>query len=86
MVSGDTTTNKKPHPEPLLLASRTLQLMASDCLYVGDAEIDIQAGKAAGMFTVAAAYGYIAQPEVVPGWRADAVIQHPRELRRWLRA
>ena len=84
LVSGDTAANKKPHPEPLLLASRALQVTASECLYVGDAETDIRAGKAAGMFTVAAAYGYIAEPEEVSGWCADAVIEHPGELRRWL--
>jgi len=83
MVSGDTTAHQKPHPEPLLAASRAMRVMAAECLFVGDAEIDIQAGKAAGMFTVAAAYGYIEQPEQVPGWRADAVIQDPLELRRW---
>jgi len=86
MVSGDTTAHTKPHPEPLLAASRALQVQAADCLYVGDSQIDIQAGKAAGMFTVAAAYGYIEQPESVPGWHADAVIQGPLELRRWFTA
>ena len=45
-----------------------------------------KAGKAAGMFTVAAAYGYIERPESVTGWHADAVIQEPLELRRWFTA
>jgi phosphoglycolate phosphatase len=86
MVSGDTTEYSKPHPQPLLTASRALRVETHDCLYVGDAEIDIKAGKAAGMFTVAAAYGYIERPESVTGWHADAVIQEPLELRRWFTA
>ncbi len=83
VVSGDTTEHSKPHPEPLLAASRALQVDTSACLFVGDAEIDIRAGKAAGMFTVAAAYGYIEQRDSVDRWCADAVIQAPLELRRW---
>jgi len=83
MVSGDSTAHTKPHPEPLLAASRALQVQAADCLFVGDSWIDIEAGRAAGMFTVAAAYGYIDQPEKVSRWQADAVIQGPLELRRW---
>lgn len=86
LVSGDTTAHIKPHPAPLLAASRALQVDTSACLFVGDAEIDIRAGKAAGMYTVAAAYGYIEPHDDVERWRADAVIQAPHELRRWFGA
>lgn len=65
VISGDTTPHAKPHPEPLLEAARRLQLLPSQCIYVGDDERDIRAGKAAGMPTVAARYGYL-------GYGADA--------------
>jgi N-acetyl-D-muramate 6-phosphate phosphatase len=58
IISGDTTPHAKPHPEPLLEAARRLGLPPFQCLYVGDDERDIAAGRAAGMPTVAARYGY----------------------------
>ncbi|MGP1681038.1 MAG: HAD-IA family hydrolase, partial [Giesbergeria sp.] len=58
-ISGDTTPHAKPHPAPLLEAARRLNLAAAQCLYVGDDERDIVAGRAAGMPTVAANYGYL---------------------------
>jgi len=84
IVSGDSTTHSKPHPEPLLHASRLLGLAPDACIYVGDAERDVRAGGAARMFTVVAAYGYIEDRARIAAWRADAVIEHPRELLRWL--
>ncbi|MCI0653337.1 MAG: phosphoglycolate phosphatase, partial [Methylococcaceae bacterium] len=58
LISGDTTRNKKPHPEPLLEACRRIGMQPAECLYIGDAAKDIQAGTAAGMTTLAATYGY----------------------------
>ena len=84
VVSGDTTPYLKPHPQPLLEAASRLQLLPRQCVYVGDDERDIQAGKAAGMKTVAATYGYLghqAQPE---NWGADAMIDSPGQLLKWL--
>ena len=43
IVSGDTTTNRKPHPEPMLLACKQAGSDPHECLYVGDAERDIDA-------------------------------------------
>lgn len=80
VVSGDTTPHPKPHPAPLLEAARRLGLNAADCLYVGDDERDIQAGRAAGMPTVAASYGYLGHHADVSGWGADAVIDSPAGL------
>ena len=57
VVSGDTTPHAKPHPEPLLEASRRLGIRPADCVYVGDDLRDIQAGRAAGMATVVAGWG-----------------------------
>jgi phosphoglycolate phosphatase len=80
VVSGDSLPQRKPHPAPLLLAAQELRLSPAQCVYVGDAARDIEAGQAAGMRTVAAAWGYI-RPEAQPStWGADAVVRHPREL------
>lgn len=85
-VGGDTTPHTKPHPEPLLHAARQAGFDPAQCLYAGDDERDIQAGKAAGMATVAAAYGYCA-PGAPAGWAADAIADHPGDLwpiiQRW---
>jgi phosphoglycolate phosphatase len=80
VVSGDTTPHAKPHPAPLLEAARLLGLPPQDCWYVGDDERDIVAGKAAGMVTVAANYGYLGVETEVLQWGADFVIHHPDEL------
>jgi 2-phosphoglycolate phosphatase len=80
IVGGDTTPFSKPHPEPLLEAARRLGVTPELCLYVGDDERDILAGKAAGMGTVAATYGYLGSAADVGAWQADAQINSPAEL------
>lgn len=80
VVSGDTTPHSKPHPEPLLFAARSLGVLPAQCLYVGDDERDIQAGKAAGMATVAATYGYLGSQTDTSRWAADAEINSPTQL------
>jgi len=80
IVSGDTTQNKKPHPEPLFHACEIAQVDPKQCIYVGDAERDIEAGRAAGMKTVAALFGYIQDHDDPDSWDADYYIQHPSEL------
>ena len=72
-VGGDTTPHAKPHPAPLLHAADIAGFDPSHCLYVGDDERDIQAGQAAGMATLVAAYGYGAEAQDVETWRANAV-------------
>ncbi len=79
IVSGDTTAHTKPHPEPLLYAARMLGLSPADCVYVGDDHRDIVAGRAAGMQTIAAAWGYCGESPPTQ-WQADLVVQHPRDL------
>jgi 2-phosphoglycolate phosphatase len=80
VVSGDTLPERKPHPGPLLHAAAIMGVNAEQAMYVGDADRDITAGKAAGMATVAAAYGFV-PPGVDPDlWAADHKIQHPSEL------
>lgn len=85
IVSGDTTPHSKPHPAPLLEAARQLGLTPDRCVYVGDDERDIVAGRAAGMPTVAAAYGYLGAMADTQGWKADATIVSPGALLNLLR-
>lgn len=80
IVSGDTTPHAKPHPAPLIEAARRMGIAPERCLYVGDDERDIVAGRAAGMPTVAAAYGYLGSAPDAAGWQADAVISSPMAL------
>jgi 2-phosphoglycolate phosphatase len=79
IVSGDTTPFTKPHPAPLLHAAELLDIPASECIYVGDDLRDMAAGQAAGMHTVAAAWGYCGRSEPTQ-WQADVVLAEPREL------
>jgi N-acetyl-D-muramate 6-phosphate phosphatase len=84
LVSGDTTAHAKPHPAPLLEAARQLGVVPEACVYVGDDERDIVGGKAAGMHTVAATYGYLGQQTDVEAWKADAAINSPLALLKLL--
>lgn len=80
LVSGDTTPHTKPHPAPLLEAARRIGVDPSACMYVGDDHRDILAGRAAGMATVAACYGYLGRPADPHQWGADAAIKSPLDL------
>lgn len=80
LVSGDTTPHTKPHPAPLLEAARRIGVDPATCVYVGDDERDILAGRAAGMATVAATYGYLGTGSHPDHWGADAAIKSPLEL------
>jgi phosphoglycolate phosphatase len=79
-IGGDTTPFAKPHPEPLLHAARLAGVDPRRCVYVGDDARDVEAGRAAGMATVAAAYGFCGDDEPPGQWGADALIAHPRDL------
>ncbi|CAM8664199.1 Gph Predicted phosphatases [Comamonadaceae bacterium] len=80
VISGDTTPHAKPHPEPLLEAARRLALEPAQCVYVGDDERDILAARAAGMYSVAASYGYLGVKSETAEWGADAEIKSPAQL------
>lgn len=80
LVSGDTCTHPKPHPEPLLHAARISGVDAQNCLYLGDDKRDIDAGRAAGMKTLIALFGYIDPKADLKTWQADAAIAAPLEL------
>lgn len=83
-VSGDTLAQRKPHPAPLLFACEQAGVPPRRAVYVGDASRDIQAGQAAGMLTIAAAYGYIVPGDDPASWKADAVVAEAKELAKIL--
>ena len=82
LLGGDSLPLKKPDPAPMLHTCMVLNLAASECLYVGDHERDIMAGKSAGMDTAAALWGYIHADQDPAAWGADFLISQPRGLQR----
>ncbi len=84
IVGGDTTGHTKPHPAPLLEAARRLGVAPEACLYVGDDARDILAGRAAGMATAVAAWGYLGHSGEFRHWGADLVLSAPGELLKQL--
>jgi phosphoglycolate phosphatase len=80
VIGGDTLEQRKPHPLPLQVAAERLGVNCNNCIYVGDDERDIVAGKAAEMKTLVAAYGYIEDAASIGAWQADGIIDHPHEL------
>ena len=80
VVSGDTCGKAKPDPAPMLYACAQIGVPAQSCLYVGDAERDIQAGNAVGMQSIIAGWGYISDADKPDTWNAAAHIQHPMDL------
>lgn len=80
VISGDTTPHAKPHPGPLLEAARRMSLLPAQCIYVGDDVRDIRAGRSAGMWTVAARYGYLGAGADVASWGADAEVSSPLQV------
>ncbi|MGU7782589.1 HAD-IA family hydrolase [Burkholderia sp. PU8-34] len=85
VVGGDTTPHPKPHPAPLLHAAGRLTLAPERIVYVGDDLRDIQAGSAAGMATIAAAYGYCGDGAAPADWQAQHLVATTQELRELLR-
>jgi phosphoglycolate phosphatase len=80
IVSSDSTKNRKPHPEPMYLACKIANTKPDACVYIGDAKRDIEAGRNAGMRTIIAQYGYIADTENTEEWQADHSIQTPSQI------
>lgn len=84
IISGDSTAQRKPHPEPMLQACRIIDVPGTQCLYIGDARRDIEAGNHAGMKTLVALFGYLATNDSPETWQADGMISHPLEIIDWL--
>jgi 2-phosphoglycolate phosphatase len=79
VISGDTMAHPKPHPAPLLEAARRLALAPGQCWYAGDDLRDIEAGRAAGMTTIACGWGYCG-PVEPRAWGADYLMDTPAAL------
>jgi phosphoglycolate phosphatase-like HAD superfamily hydrolase len=84
LIAGDTAARAKPFPDPLQEAARRLGREPSRCVYVGDDVRDMQAGRAAGMATAAAGWGYLGLGARIEDWGADVVLARPEELLNWL--
>ncbi|TQF00223.1 MAG: HAD-IA family hydrolase [Spiribacter salinus] len=84
LVTGDDIALRKPHPHQVLEGCRRLGLAPAECVVVGDAERDIQAGRGAGTMTLAALYGYLSGDDHAERWGADGLISHPLETLRWV--
>jgi phosphoglycolate phosphatase len=86
VVSGDTVAERKPHPLPLLHAASLIGAAPGECIYVGDAERDVQAAHAAGMPALVALYGYFDAGEDPHAWGGEGTLAAPRDLLPWLEA
>ncbi len=84
IVSGDSTGRVKPAPDSLLRAAADMGIPASACIYIGDDLRDIQAARAAAMGSLAAAWGYLGTAGGPATWGADAVIERPAEVLKYL--
>jgi HAD superfamily hydrolase (TIGR01549 family) len=80
VICPDHVNQPKPDPEGMHKACNEIQISPSDCLYVGDHVRDIEAGRAADMTTIAAAWGYIEAGEDIAQWGADYVVNQSRQL------
>ena len=80
VICGDTLDKRKPHPLPLIVAAETMGIACDDCVYIGDDPRDIAAGRAAGMKTLIASYGYIDRDARLDEWQAGGIIAHPLDL------
>ena len=84
VVSGDTLDERKPHPAPMLHASRLANSRPEQCVYIGDARRDIEAGNNAGMQTLVALFGYLQEEDDPHTWNANSMIDQPQDLLAWL--
>lgn len=84
LICPDHVSERKPHPEPLFLACQRIGAAPEQAIYVGDHERDIEAGRNAGMRTIAVRYGYIEQPHAVDLWQADIIVDTVSDLAKLL--
>lgn len=84
-LSGDSLKQRKPHPAPLLAAAKAAEANPNQCIYLGDAQRDIEAGNAAGMLTLTALWGYIDKYESVKQWKANGDIEKPLQATEWIK-
>jgi len=80
LIAGDTLPQRKPHPAPVLFACEQIAIDPLDCIYVGDAPRDIEAGNRANMHTIIAQWGYILDIEECKKWQANAITLNPLDI------
>jgi phosphoglycolate phosphatase len=86
IISGDTLPNRKPHPEPVLLACERAGSSPRECVYVGDAERDVQAGRNANVQTLIALFGYLGDEDQPESWGANGLVEQPQDIIDWVEA
>ena len=84
VICGDSLGKNKPSPVPLIEGAKLMNLLTEDCVYIGDALCDVEAAKAARMFSITAGYGYVPDEDWKKSWMSDGVIQTPLDLGKWL--
>jgi 2-phosphoglycolate phosphatase len=84
IVSGDSLPERKPHPAPLLHAAERLGIVPAQCIYIGDAERDVLAARAAGMKVFVALFGYIGPDEQPKQWPATGWLDTPQAMSNFL--
>jgi phosphoglycolate phosphatase len=84
VVCGDTLAYRKPHPAPLLHAARLCARDPGGCVFVGDSRDDIAAGRAAGMTTLLALFGYLAPGEDPGAFGAHGTVSEPGQVLAWV--
>lgn len=80
IVCGDSAQRAKPHAHPMQLASAVMGIAATECIYVGDDERDVISGRAVGMTTIVAAWGYLGDGKPPASWGADAIAEAPQDI------
>ena len=80
VICGDSLKHRKPHPLPLIVAAETIGVARENCIYIGDDKRDIDAGKAANMKTLIAAWGYITAETNLDEWQAEGIVERPLDL------
>ena len=80
VICGDSLEHRKPHPLPLIVAAETIGVARENCIYIGDDKRDIDAGKAANMKTLIAAWGYIKAETNLDEWQAEGIVERPLDL------
>ncbi len=83
IVSGDTSSHAKPHPAPILDALSQTRAKPHEAVYIGDAETDMTAGRAAGVAVLVALWGYLAPTDHPESWHADGLLENPSALLTW---
>lgn len=86
IISGDTLPKRKPHPEPVLMACELAGSRPSECVYVGDAERDVQAGRNANVHTLIALFGYLGDEDEPQSWGANGLVAQPQDIIDWVEA